>query len=78
MRLADSVLWPNSITREVAEETAERLLEGSLIALRDPKGAMMAVIRPRMSGSLTVRSQAQAVYGTLDRQHPGVRQPFEH
>lgn len=78
MHLADGTLWPIPIILEVDEEVAGGLAEGSLLALRDPEGTMLAVIRVQDIWRVDREATAQAVYGTLDRQHPGVRHLFEY
>ena len=44
MRLADGTLWPIPITLDITEELAEKLSEGSTLALRDAEGVMLAVL----------------------------------
>ena len=77
MRLANGLLWPIPITLDVAEEVASRLETGSRLALRDPEGEMLAVLHVGDRWELDRESKAQAVYGTLDRAHPGVRHLYE-
>ena len=44
MRLADGTLWPIPVTFDVSEETASSLIPGSMLALRDDEGVMLAVL----------------------------------
>jgi sulfate adenylyltransferase len=77
MRLADGTLWPLPITLDVTEEVAEKLEKGKPLALRDPEGTMLAVLTVDDMWKLDRETKAQAVYGTLDRKHPGVAHLFE-
>jgi sulfate adenylyltransferase len=72
MRLADGTLWPIPITLDVAEEFAQRLEAGAAIALRDPEGVMLAVLRVEDVWTSDRLEEAQLVYRTTDPGHPGV------
>jgi sulfate adenylyltransferase len=76
MRLADGTLWPIPITADVPEELARRLAPGSPLALRDPEGVLLAVLHVEETWPIDREAKAQAVYGTLDRKHPGVDHLF--
>jgi sulfate adenylyltransferase len=45
MHLADGTLWPLPVTLDVADEVAEGLSEGDSLALRDPEGVVLGVVR---------------------------------
>jgi sulfate adenylyltransferase len=77
MRLTDDLLWPIPITLDVTEDVAGGLRAGDMLALREPEGEMLAVVHVEELWELDRRSKAQAIYGTLDRTHPGVRHLFE-
>jgi sulfate adenylyltransferase len=77
MRLASGVLWPIPITLDVTEEVASRVAPGGKLALRDPEGEMLAVLHVEDAWQIDRERKAQAVYGTLDRTHPGVRHLYE-
>jgi sulfate adenylyltransferase len=77
MRLADGTLWPIPITLDVTEEVAAKLEAGRPLALRDPEGVMLAVLQVSDLWSIDRAGKAEAVYGTLDRKHPGVAHLFE-
>ena len=72
MRLADGTLWPMPITLNVSSELSESLSEGSRLALRDPEGVMLAVLTVGDVWEIDRDAEAEQVYGTLDRTHPGV------
>ena len=73
MRLADGTLWPMPVVLDVSELFAEKLDLGQSIALYDAEGMLIALMtlsslwRPQKS------IEVEAVYGTTDINHPGVR-----
>ena len=72
MRLPGGALWPIPITLDVPEALAGKLQRGGKLALRDPEGVMLAVLAVEDVWALDRQAEAQAVYGSLDRVHPGV------
>jgi sulfate adenylyltransferase len=77
MRLANGLLWPIPITLDVTETVAQSLAVGGLLALRDPEGLMLAMLQVEEIWEHDREREAEAVYGTLDRAHPGVAHLFE-
>jgi len=74
MRLADGTLWPIPIMLDVSEELAEKLSAGSNIALRDAEGVMIAALNVEDVWQPDREEEANAVFGTTNREHPGVAQ----
>ncbi len=72
MRLRDGTLWPMPVTLDVSEEVAKRIGPGSFLALRDGEGVMVAAMEVEEVWKADLREEAQAVYGTLSKEHPGV------
>jgi sulfate adenylyltransferase len=72
MRLADGTLWPMPITLDVPEELAKRLARGSMLALRDPEGVMLGALHVEEVWTPDRAAEAEAVFGTTSREHPGV------
>ncbi len=72
MRLADGKLWPIPITLDVTEEFARSIKPGSLVALRDPEGVMLAVLHVEEIWQPDLKHEAESVYGTVSLNHPGV------
>jgi sulfate adenylyltransferase len=60
------------ITLDVSEPFAEALSTGSRIALRDPEGVMLAALTVEEIWTPDRTAEAQQVYGTTNREHPGV------
>ncbi len=77
MRLADGTLWPMPITLDVTEDVAEQLSSGSQLALRDDEGVMVACLNVDDIWEHDREKDAESVYGSLDRAHPGVAHLFE-
>jgi sulfate adenylyltransferase len=77
MRLADGTLWPIPITLDVSDDIAGRLRIGESLALRDPEGVMLAVLRVESVWRPDRGLEAETVYGTRSLEHPGVRQLLE-
>lgn len=72
MRLADDTLWPIPITLDVAEETANKLKPGSVLALRDFEGVMLAVLHVKDLWQPDLAAEAEQVFGTDSAEHPAV------
>ena len=72
MRLAAGALWPLPITLDVSEELAARLAPGARLALRDPEGVMLAALQVEDVWRPDREAEAEAVFGTANREHPGV------
>ena len=72
MRLVDGTLWPVPIVLDVGEEFAGQLEPGTPVAIRDPEGVMLAALHVEDIWRPDRKAEAKAVYGTADREHPGV------
>jgi len=72
MRLADGTLWPIPITLDLPESAAKELKHGSMLALRDPEGVMLAALRVDEVFQPDRKAEAKAVFGTDNPEHPGV------
>jgi sulfate adenylyltransferase len=72
MRLPSGVLWPIPIMLDVSDEFASEVSVGDRIALRDPEGVLVATMEITDSWSPDKPAEAEAVFGTIDENHPGV------
>lgn len=72
MRLPDGTLWSMPVTLEVPAAVADKLSSGDRVALRDNEGFMLAVLNVSEVWQADVRAEAEALFGTLDADHPGV------
>ncbi|MFQ6065807.1 MAG: sulfate adenylyltransferase [bacterium] len=71
-RLANDLPWTIPITLSVSEEKARTLKEGEEIALLDDSGTSLAILRLEEKYRRNREREAAEVYGTEDRNHPGV------
>ena len=71
MRLADGTVWPMPITLDLPEEFAGKLSVGGKLALRDAEGVMLAVLNVEDIYKPDRTAEAQDVFGTVDKKHPG-------
>jgi len=72
MRLTDGTIWPIPITLDVPEEVAKNLKIGSMLALRDFEGVMLAVLKVDEVWQPDLMKEAEQVFGSTNAQHPGV------
>ena len=72
MRLGDGTLWPIPITLDVGEALADTLSAGDRLALRDPEGVMLAALHVEDVWRPDCEAEAEAVFGTANREHSGV------
>ena len=72
MRLQSGAVWPIPIVLDVTEAAAADLRSGSLLALRDPEGVVLAVLHVEELYRPDREAEALMVYGTTSRDHPGV------
>ncbi|MHB8716897.1 MAG: bifunctional sulfate adenylyltransferase/adenylylsulfate kinase [Sulfuricaulis sp.] len=77
MRLPDGRLWPIPICLDISAEAAEKLYVGEHVRLNDPEGFMLAVLHIQDIWKADRQSEAELVYGTTSRVHPGVRYLLE-
>ena len=78
MRLADGTLWPVPIMLDVPESLATTLEAGAKLALRDAEGVMVAVLDVEDVWESDREAEAQSVFATTNREHPGVAQLLDH
>jgi sulfate adenylyltransferase len=71
-RLADGTLWPIPIVLDVPQPVADALEPGAVVALRDPEGVLLAVMHVEEKWLPDRLAEAQSVYGSVNREHPGV------
>ena len=76
MRLQDDTLWPIPITLDISKNKANSLEAGQSAALRDPEGFLLAVMHIEDIWRPDKEREAQGVYNSSDKIHPGVRHLF--
>ena len=73
-RLATGMLWPIPITLDVDPKLVRDLHPGAILALLDPEGAIVAGLHVEDIWEPDRRAEADAVFGTVNPEHPGVAQ----
>jgi sulfate adenylyltransferase len=77
MRLQDNTLWPIPVCLGVSEAEAQHFESGQAVALRDNEGFMLAVLHVKDIWPIDKEREAEAVYGTQNPVHAGVRNLFD-
>ena len=77
MRLSDGSLWPMPITLDVDQKFADAIGDARQIALRDPEGVVLAILDVEDRWQPDRALEAEKVFGTTDRKHPGVSHLLE-
>lgn len=72
MRLPNGTVWPIPIVLSVGASLAETLRRGEWVALHGEDGVTYGLLKVEDIFDREVEREAQAVYGTTDRAHPGV------
>jgi sulfate adenylyltransferase len=71
-RLSSGELWPIPVVLDLPEAAAKGLGPGATVALRDTEGVMLAALHVEEVWQPDRAAEAQSVYGTTDKVHPGV------
>ncbi len=77
LHLADGTLWPMPVVLDVTDKFADGLRPGQKVALRDGEGFMPAVMTVDDIWQADKEQEAEYVYGTTSKDHPGVRYLYE-
>lgn len=72
MRLSSGLLWPIPVTLDVSEDAAHKLKAGHALALRDAEGVMLAALHVEEVWKADRKAEAETVFGTTSKEHPGV------
>ncbi len=72
LRLSSGLLWPLPIMLDVHETLAAGLKPGGTLALRDAEGVMLAALHVEDVWQPDREAEAEQVFGTRSREHPGV------
>ncbi|HEY3058377.1 MAG TPA: sulfate adenylyltransferase [Chloroflexota bacterium] len=76
MRLQSGLPWSIPITLSATEAEADALRDASEVALTDSNGAIRAVLQLRERFTRDLEREAELVYRTGDKAHPGVAALF--
>jgi len=72
MRLPDGTVWAIPVVLPVPVESLETIEHGMVLPLRGEDGATYGLIEVKDAFLRDLKREAEAVYGTTDREHPGV------
>ncbi|MCD5415898.1 sulfate adenylyltransferase [Candidatus Bipolaricaulota bacterium] len=72
MRLPTQTVWPIPIVLPIEADLAESLICGRWAALRGQDGIIYGVMQVEEIFPRETEAEAEAIYGTIDRDHPGV------
>ena len=76
MRLADGTVWPMPIILDIKEKDLNRIKNAPQISLRDQEGFVLALMTVNEIWQPNKDAEAKNVYGTTDKEHPGVQYLF--
>ncbi|GHO59579.1 sulfate adenylyltransferase [Ktedonobacter robiniae] len=77
MHLSNGLPWSVPVTLAVSSEQAEKLQEGSEVALLDQAGELQAVLTLEEKYTYDKRHEARQVYRTEEEAHPGVKVVYQ-
>jgi len=77
MRLTDNSLWPMPITLDVSDAFAAQCNAGDLILLVDDENTPLASLNISSMWQPDKHSEAEQVFGTTDKLHPGVKYLYD-
>ncbi len=72
MHLESDELWPIPICLDIPESLGSTLETGQSITLRDAEGFLLGIMNIEDIWPMEIEKEALAVYGTIDKTHPGV------
>jgi len=72
MRLADGTLWPMPVMLDVTKEFGDSVKPGARVTLRDGEGVAIAILTVDDAWEADREKEANKVFGTKDKGHPGV------
>lgn len=73
MKMTDGLFWPIPITLSASQEVADKITEGSEVALvDDDTGELMGTMTVREKYAIDKAHECKSVFGTTDEEHPGV------
>ena len=71
-RLSNGLVWSLPIVLPASDEEFSAISEGDEVALADPSGRPLGVMRVEEKFTIDAREEARAIYGYDDPEHPGV------
>ena len=78
MQLQDGTLWPIPICLDTSATVTKPLEAGQSVAIRDPEGFLLAIMHVEDIWRPDKEKEANLLFGTTDRSHPGVADLFQN
>ncbi len=78
LRLKSGAVWPMPIMLDLSSNVATQLQKGDILNLRGPEGVIHARLNIDNVWQVDRVKEAKAVFGTTDRQHPGVKYLYDN
>jgi sulfate adenylyltransferase len=78
MQLQDGTLWPIPICLDISATVTKPLEAGQSVAIRDPEGFLLAIMHVEDIWRPDKEIEANLLFGTTDRVHPGVADLFRN
>jgi len=72
MSLPNGIIWPIPIVLDIPETIVKQIKKDEKLALRDPEGLLLAILDIEDIWKPDRLAEAEAVYGTANKEHPGV------
>jgi sulfate adenylyltransferase len=72
MHLDNDDLWPIPICLDISKSLSTTLKIGQSAVLRDQEGFLLGIMEIEDIWTIEIEKEAMAIYGTLDKTHPGV------
>jgi len=76
-RLSNGIIWPIPIVLDISKKEAEKLKDKKLILLLDSQNHPIAILENPEIFEYHKKNFAKKVFGTLDKNHPGVKEIFQ-
>lgn len=77
MRLTDGTVWPMPIVLDISEKMKEKIEKAAILTLCNQEGTPLAYLEIAEIWNPDKMLEAQLVYGTTSREHPGVDYLFD-
>jgi sulfate adenylyltransferase len=72
MRLTTDELWPVPVCLDIPDSLAATLQIEQSVVLRDQEGFLLGIMNVEDIWPVEIEKEALAIYGTIDKNHPGV------
>lgn len=78
MRLQDGTVWPMPIVLDISEKVKNQIDSNPRVLLKDAEGTVLAYMTVSEIWAPDKQIEARNVYGTVNKEHPGVKYLFNN